>query len=108
LEPSEKIDSLIILDRRIDMVTPLLTQLTYEGLIDELIGLKHCNFLHPSNIHHLTSVFSPRPIASISSDSPTQWSSKSCRFPTSSECTVAVSTILDEGEEEEASFDGLN
>lgn len=42
LEPSDKIDSLIILDRQVDMVTPLLTQLTYEGLIDELIGIKSC------------------------------------------------------------------
>lgn len=37
-----KIDSLIILDRRVDMITPLLTQLTYEGLIDELLGIKNC------------------------------------------------------------------
>lgn len=39
---SEKVDSLIILDRRVDMITPLLTQLTYEGLIDEMIGIKNC------------------------------------------------------------------
>ena len=39
---SEKIDSLIIIDRKVDMISPLLTQLTYEGLIDELIGLKNC------------------------------------------------------------------
>ena len=43
---SEKMDSLVIIDRRIDMVTPLLTQLTYEGLIDEVIGVKNCE--HPS------------------------------------------------------------
>lgn len=41
-EISDKIDSLIILDRQVDMITPLLTQLTYEGLIDELIGIKNC------------------------------------------------------------------
>ncbi len=40
--PSEEIDSLIILDRSVDMVTPMLTQLTYEGLIDEFIGIEHC------------------------------------------------------------------
>ncbi|KIJ22178.1 hypothetical protein PAXINDRAFT_95594 [Paxillus involutus ATCC 200175] len=34
-------DSLIILDRHVDMITPLLTQLTYEGLIDELVGIKN-------------------------------------------------------------------
>ncbi|KAH9486328.1 Vacuolar protein sorting-associated protein 33A [Psilocybe cubensis] len=39
---SSKIDSLIILDRRVDMITPLLTQLTYEGLVDELVGIKNC------------------------------------------------------------------
>jgi hypothetical protein len=39
---SDKFDSLIILDRRVDMITPLLTQLTYEGLVDELIGIKNC------------------------------------------------------------------
>ncbi|KZV82588.1 Sec1-like protein [Exidia glandulosa HHB12029] len=36
---SEKIDSLFIIDRRVDMVTPLLTQLTYQGLVDELMGM---------------------------------------------------------------------
>lgn len=39
---SDKFDSLIILDRRVDMITPLLTQLTYEGLVDELVGIKNC------------------------------------------------------------------
>jgi vacuolar protein sorting-associated protein 33A len=47
LTPSEKIDSVIILDRRVDMITPLLTQLTYEGLIDELIGIKNCSSQFP-------------------------------------------------------------
>ena len=41
LTPSDKIDALIVLDRQIDLVTPLLTQLTYEGLIDELFGIKN-------------------------------------------------------------------
>ncbi|KAG6380785.1 Sec1-like protein [Boletus reticuloceps] len=34
-------DSLIILDRHVDMVTPLLTQLTYQGLVDELVGIRN-------------------------------------------------------------------
>jgi hypothetical protein len=42
MSPSIKLDALIILDRRVDMITPLLTQLTYEGLIDEIIGIKNC------------------------------------------------------------------
>lgn len=45
-EISDRIDSLIILDRHVDMVTPLLTQLTYEGLIDELIGIKNCGYCY--------------------------------------------------------------
>ena len=40
--PSSSIESLIVVDREIDFVTVLLTQLTYEGLIDEMFGIKHC------------------------------------------------------------------
>ena len=35
-----EIESLIILDRDVDLVTPMLTQITLEGLIDEHIGIK--------------------------------------------------------------------
>ena len=45
---SDRIDSLIILDRKVDMVSPLLTQLTYEGLVDELIGIKNCKSAYAS------------------------------------------------------------
>ncbi|EIN14426.1 Sec1-like protein [Punctularia strigosozonata HHB-11173 SS5] len=38
---SEQVDAVIVLDRAVDMITPLLTQLTYEGLVDELIGIKN-------------------------------------------------------------------
>lgn len=38
--PSSVIDSLIIIDRSVDLATPLCSQLTYEGLIDEVIGIK--------------------------------------------------------------------
>ncbi|RDW78995.1 Sec1 family protein [Aspergillus mulundensis] len=41
LLPSASTESLIIIDREVDFGTPLLTQLTYEGLIDELVGIKH-------------------------------------------------------------------
>ncbi|XP_003380022.1 vacuolar protein sorting-associated protein 33A [Trichinella spiralis] len=34
------IDSIIIFDRSIDYITPMVTQLTYEGLIDEIFGIK--------------------------------------------------------------------
>ena len=38
--PSSSIESLIIIDRGVDFATVLLTQLTYEGLIDEMYGIK--------------------------------------------------------------------
>lgn len=41
LMPSAHIESLIIIDREIDLATPLFTQLTYEGLIDETFGIQH-------------------------------------------------------------------
>ena len=36
-----EIDQLFIIDREVDFVSPLCTQLTYEGLIDELFGIKN-------------------------------------------------------------------
>ncbi|KAF3905578.1 hypothetical protein AA313_de0207602 [Arthrobotrys entomopaga] len=42
LAPSSIIENLIIIDRETDLVTPLLTQLTYEGLIDEIFGIQNC------------------------------------------------------------------
>ncbi|KAG6851377.1 hypothetical protein H0H93_005775 [Arthromyces matolae] len=50
LSPSDKIDALIVLDRRVDMVTPMLTQLTYEGLIDEVIGIKNSHVELPASL----------------------------------------------------------
>lgn len=41
LLPSASTESLIIIDREVDFGTALLTQLTYEGLIDETVGIKH-------------------------------------------------------------------
>lgn len=38
--PSRSIDSLIIIDRNADLATPLCTQLTYEGLVDEVVGIR--------------------------------------------------------------------
>ncbi|KAF1944089.1 Sec1-like protein [Clathrospora elynae] len=39
LTPSSNIDSLIIIDREVDFPTVLLSQLTYEGLIDEVFNI---------------------------------------------------------------------
>ncbi|KZT34809.1 ATP binding protein [Sistotremastrum suecicum HHB10207 ss-3] len=47
---SDKIDSLIVIDRKVDMITPMLTQLTYEGLIDELIGIKNSYVEVPASL----------------------------------------------------------
>lgn len=41
LELSDQVDGLIILDRSVDWVTPMCTQLTYEGLLSEYIGIKN-------------------------------------------------------------------
>jgi len=41
LTPSNSIESVIIIDREVDFVTPLLTQLTYEGLLDEVWGIQN-------------------------------------------------------------------
>ncbi|KAL6787879.1 Sec1-like protein [Trichoderma sp. SZMC 28012] len=41
LTPSTTNESVIIIDREVDFVTPLLTQLTYEGLIDEIFEIQN-------------------------------------------------------------------
>ncbi|KAI5867055.1 vacuolar protein sorting 33A-like protein [Durotheca rogersii] len=41
LSPSNTVESVIIIDREVDLVTPLLTQLTYEGLLDEVWGIQN-------------------------------------------------------------------
>ncbi|KAF1808129.1 vacuolar sorting protein-like protein [Eremomyces bilateralis CBS 781.70] len=40
LTPSNTIESLIIIDREVDFPSALLTQLTYEGLVDECFGIE--------------------------------------------------------------------
>ena len=35
------IDTLVLLDREVDLVSPLISPLTYEGLIDDLIGIEN-------------------------------------------------------------------
>ncbi|KAF9469737.1 ATP binding protein [Collybia nuda] len=64
LSNSDKFDSLIVLDRRVDMITPLLTQLTYEGLIDELIGIKN------SHVELPMSLLSPPAPAAVATSAP--------------------------------------
>lgn len=38
---SSQIDALVLVDRTVDPLTPLCTQLTYEGLIDETFHIKN-------------------------------------------------------------------
>ena len=35
-----EVDALVMMDRTVDLYTPLITQLTYEGIIDEFFGIK--------------------------------------------------------------------
>jgi len=44
-----KIDNLILIDRTVDLITPMMTQLTYEGLIDENFGIKYTQFEIPQD-----------------------------------------------------------
>ncbi|KAH6916679.1 ATP binding protein [Coprinopsis sp. MPI-PUGE-AT-0042] len=50
LSSSANIDSLIVLDRHVDLVTPMLTQLTYEGLIDECVGIRNSHVELPASL----------------------------------------------------------
>ncbi|GAA6038956.1 hypothetical protein JCM8097_000593 [Rhodosporidiobolus ruineniae] len=56
------IDSLIIVDRSVDMVSALCTQLTYEGLVDEVVGIKHSNVdVDPSLLNPPTAASTSTP-----------------------------------------------
>lgn len=41
---SDSFDSILILERGSDLITPLCTQLTYQGLIDEIFGISSSNY----------------------------------------------------------------
>jgi len=41
---SEDIGAMLVIDRKVDLVTPLMTPLTYEGLLDDVLGVD-CSFL---------------------------------------------------------------
>ncbi|BES98201.1 Vacuolar protein sorting-associated protein [Nesidiocoris tenuis] len=44
-----QIDHLVLIDRSVDLLTPLVTQLTYEGLIDEIYEIKNMNVFLPAD-----------------------------------------------------------
>lgn len=53
---TKKISHLLLIDRKIDLLTPLLTQLTYEGIIDEVLGIDHGKVvLVDKKVHRLHS-----------------------------------------------------
>jgi len=41
VEENPQIETIILIDRDVDMLTPMCTQLTYEGLIDEMLGIRN-------------------------------------------------------------------
>jgi hypothetical protein len=49
---SAEIDAMIVLDRSVDWLTPMCIQWTYEGLVDEVLGIKNCSST-PSSPHPL-------------------------------------------------------
>ncbi|GAA5905682.1 tethering complex ATP-binding subunit VPS33 [Sporobolomyces salmoneus] len=55
------IDSMIVLDRQTDLISPLCTQLTYQGLVDEVVSIKH------SHVEVDPNLLNPPPAASTSS-----------------------------------------
>ncbi|KAL1923818.1 uncharacterized protein VTP21DRAFT_8798 [Calcarisporiella thermophila] len=65
---SPHIDSIIILDRSVDLITPLCTQLTYEGLIDEIWGIRNACVEFDTSV---VGTLSPPPKVSGSSSSAT-------------------------------------
>ncbi|KAJ5613260.1 hypothetical protein N7510_006454 [Penicillium lagena] len=68
LLPSADTENLIIIDRDVDFGTPLLTQLTYEGLIDEYVGIKH----NQADVDTSIVGQAPQPQAQESSKTPQQ------------------------------------
>ncbi|XP_003745503.1 vacuolar protein sorting-associated protein 33A [Galendromus occidentalis] len=45
-----QIDTLFLLDRSVDLLSPLATQLTYEGLLDEMYGIKDSFIKFPAEV----------------------------------------------------------
>ena len=64
-------DSLIIIDRSVDFASLLLTQLTFEGLLDETFTIRHSQAELPSSIVGAPSTTTPNPQAGTTADMPT-------------------------------------
>jgi len=59
-----EIGNLLLIDREVDMVTPMLTQLSFEGAIDELLGITN------SSVELDAEVISPPPPPGAATDKP--------------------------------------
>ncbi|KAK8849539.1 hypothetical protein IAR55_004874 [Kwoniella newhampshirensis] len=71
IEPSEQVDSLIVLDRSIDWVTPMCTQLTYEGMLDEFVGINNSHIeIDPALIDPSQAPPAPSPSTSNLASTP--------------------------------------
>jgi vacuolar protein sorting-associated protein 33A len=44
--------AMVIVDRKIDMITPMVTPLTYEGLLDEVVGID-CGYVNPASLRSI-------------------------------------------------------
>ncbi|WWC92946.1 uncharacterized protein L201_007909 [Kwoniella dendrophila CBS 6074] len=63
IESSTQVDGLIILDRSVDWVTPMCTQLTYEGMLDEFVGIKNSHIEIDSSLVESNPAPAPSPSA---------------------------------------------
>lgn len=52
LQSTPPIEHLLLIDRNIDLLSPLVTQLTYEGLIDEIFGIQNTTVQLPASKFH--------------------------------------------------------
>ncbi|EPQ30352.1 uncharacterized protein PFL1_01878 [Pseudozyma flocculosa PF-1] len=74
--PSTSIDSLIIIDRSVDLATPLCTQLTYEGLVDEVVGIRNAHVeVDPALLTGTNQPAPPHPSQPSGSGTPLQMTS---------------------------------
>lgn len=48
INQSSTIDQIVLIDRAVDLISPLATQLTYEGLIDEIYGISNTTANFPA------------------------------------------------------------
>lgn len=97
MTPSSVVDNLVVIDREVDFPTALLTQLTYEGLIDEVFGIKNCQTeVDTSIVGAVPQVQKPQGASSVQNGSSPamkrkiQLDSSDKLYPTLRDCNFAV------------------